>query len=201
MRIALGFRVHSGWAAMVAVAGTIDAPAVVDRRRIVIADPNLPYSKQPYHAAAGLPIAKAEALLREATESSRKLAVLSISSVVRSLESQGHELAGCAILRGSGKPLPDIEGILASHALIHTAEGEIFRDVLAWAAHECLLKVTSIREKAVDTPSIRHFDSIGKHIGPPWTQDQKYATVAAFTVLADEGRGREKNPLATNGHE
>src|ERR1700733_7599226 len=201
MRIALGFRVHSGWAAMVAVAGTIDAPAVVDRRRIVIADPNLPYSKQPYHAAAGLPIAKAEALLREATESSRKLAVLSISSVVRSLESQGHELAGCAILRGSGKPLPDIEGILASHALIQTAEGEIFRDVLAWAAHEGLLKVTSIREKAGDPPSIRHFDSIGKHIGPPWTQDQKYATVAAFTVLADEGRGREKNPLATNGHE
>ena len=32
----LGFRAHSGWAAMVAVAGSpIDAPQILERRRIV----------------------------------------------------------------------------------------------------------------------------------------------------------------------
>ena len=47
-----GFRAHSGWAAMVAVAGTILAPLVIERRRVVIADPSMAGSKQPYHAAA-----------------------------------------------------------------------------------------------------------------------------------------------------
>ena len=50
MRTALGFRAHSGGAALVAVAGTIDAPQILERRRIVIAD-----CKQPYHAAAPRP--------------------------------------------------------------------------------------------------------------------------------------------------
>src|SRR5689334_17385923 len=103
MRTALGFRAHSGWAVMVAVAGTIDAPRVIQRRRIVIADPEMPGSKQPYHAAAELPFAKAEALLRTALESSRALALEAVSAIVKELQSQGHEVAGCSVLRGSGK--------------------------------------------------------------------------------------------------
>ena len=38
---ALGLRAHSGWAALVAVAGTRGAPAVIDRRRIELADPTI----------------------------------------------------------------------------------------------------------------------------------------------------------------
>ncbi len=56
---------------MVAVAGTINAPKVLERRRIVIADPEMPGSKQPYHAAAELTFTEAEALVRRAIESSR----------------------------------------------------------------------------------------------------------------------------------
>src|SRR5512132_4602761 len=85
MRTALGFRAHSGWAAMVAVAGTIDAPRVLERRRIVIADPEMPGSKQPYHAAAELPFLKAEALVRKAIESSRALALEAMSAAVTAL--------------------------------------------------------------------------------------------------------------------
>jgi len=46
---------------MVAVAGTLSAPWVLERRRITIADPQLPGSTQPYHAAAELPFSLAEA--------------------------------------------------------------------------------------------------------------------------------------------
>src|SRR5262245_658507 len=122
MRTALGFRVHSGWAAMIAAAGTMAAPRIVERRRIVIADPRMPSSKQPDHAAAELPLARAEFLVRKAIESSRTLALDAISTVIKTLQSQGHDVAGCNILRGSGNALPALEGILASHALIHTAE-------------------------------------------------------------------------------
>ncbi len=184
MRTALGFRAHSGWAAMVAVAGTIDAPHVLERRRIVIADPDMPGSKQPYHAAAELPFPEAEALVRMAIESSQALALEVMSASVKTLRSKGHEVAGCGVVLGSGKALPALEGILASHALIHTAEGEMFRNVLVWAAQEHRLPVTGVREKELDATWLKRIGSLGKLIGPPWTQDQKYATVAALMALA-----------------
>jgi len=117
MRAALGFRAHSGWAALVAVAGTIDAPRVLERHRMIIADPELPGSKQPYHAAAELPFPEAEGLVRRAIESSRALALEALSATVQALRSQGHPVAGCGIVLGSGKALPALEKILASHAL------------------------------------------------------------------------------------
>ncbi len=143
MRTALGFRAHSGWAAAVAVAGTVDAPRILERRHIIIADPEMPGSKQPYHAAAELPFSKAEALVRRATESSRGLALEAVSAILNTLRSKGHEVAGCGESCAiPARTLPALERILAAHPLIHTAEGEMFRDVLAWAAEECGLRVT-----------------------------------------------------------
>jgi hypothetical protein len=188
MRTALGFRAHSGWAAMVAVAGTMDAPRVLERRRIVVADPEIPGSKQPYHAAAGLPFPRAESAVREAIESSRGLALEAMTATVEGLRSQGHEVVGCGVLLGSGKALPGLDRILAAHPLIHTAEGEMFRDVLVWAAQECRLPVTGVREKGLDATSLERIGSLGKLIGPPWTLDQKYATVAALLALGTARR-------------
>ena len=168
---------------MVAVAGSIDAPRVLERRRIVIADPDMPGSKQPYHAAAELPFPRAEALVQQAIDSSRALAKEALSAAVKSLHSRGHEVAAIAVLLGSGKPLPALEKILASHPLLHTAEGEMFRDVLLWAAKECRIPASGIREKGLDAASLKRIDSLGKLIGPPWTQDQKRATLAALTTL------------------
>ena len=185
MRTALGFRAHSGWAAMVAVAGTLDAPRVLERRRIVIADLDMPGSKQPYHAAAEMPFPKAEAHVRKAIESSRALALEAIEATVKALRSQGHEVAGCGVVLGAGKAMPGLEAVLASHPLIHTAEGEMFRDALVWAAREHRLPVTGVREKALDPTALERIGTFGKLIGPPWTQDQKYATVAALMALAD----------------
>jgi hypothetical protein len=181
MRFALGFRAHSGWAAMVAAAGTLEEPRVLDRRRIVIADPEM---KQPYHAAAELPLAEAEAIVANAIASSRQLAIDAIAAAVDALQRKGHEVAACGILTGSGRALPNLEGILASHALIHTAEGELFRDVLIQAARECGLAVATLREKTVPVDALKTIATLGKLIGPPWTQDQKYATIAALSALA-----------------
>jgi hypothetical protein len=169
---------------MVAVTGNMDAPRVLERRRIVIADAELAGSKQPYHAAAELPFSKAEALVRKAIESSRALAVEAMEAAVKALRAQGHEVAGCGIVLGSGKALPGLDGILASHALIHTAEGDMFREVLAWAARAHGLPVTGVREKELDAMALKRVGSFGKLIGPPWTQDQKYATVVGLMALA-----------------
>jgi len=184
MRTALGFRAHSGWAAMVAVAGTMDTLRVLERRRIAIADAETAGSKQPYHAAAELPFREAEALVRRTAETSRGLALEAMGAAVEALRSQGHEVAGCGVVLGSGKALPGLAGILASHALIHTAEGEMFREVLVWAAQSLGLAVTGVRERELDARTLKRIDSFGKLIGPPWTQDQKYATAAALMALS-----------------
>jgi hypothetical protein len=185
MLAALGFRAHSGWAALVAVAGTIDAPRILERRRIIIADPEMPGSKQPYHAAAGMPVPKAEALVRTAINSSRALASEAISVAIKALRSRGHEVVACGVILGSAKTLPPLEKILSAHPLLHTAEGEMFRDVLVWAAKELCLPVTGVREKSIDPAALKSIDSLGKLIGPPWTQDQKYATIVAFKALTE----------------
>jgi len=187
MRTAIGFRAHSGWAAMVAVAGSVDTLRVLDRRRIVIADPTLPGSKQPYHAAESLSLPEADGLVRNAIESSRGLACEAIAAALHSLRSQHHEIVACGIVlgsgKGSGKPLPALETILASHALIHTAEGQMFRDILQSAARANRLPVTGVYEKDFAPTALNKIDTLGKLIGPPWTQDQKYATLVALIAL------------------
>jgi hypothetical protein len=170
---------------MVAVADAIDAPEVLDRQRIVIADPRLAGSKQPYHAAAGLPFAQAEDFVRRAAESSRTLAREAIANVVTALEARGYEVAGGAVLLASGKALPGLAAILAAHPLIHTAEGVFFREAMMWAARECRLPVTGVPEKSLDNALLKRLDALGKSLGPPWTQDQKYAAAAALMALGE----------------
>ena len=53
-RAALGFRIHSGWGVLVAVSGDANSLEIMDRRRIVTADPSIPGAGQPYHHAASL---------------------------------------------------------------------------------------------------------------------------------------------------
>ena len=184
MRVALGFRAHSGWAAAVAAGGGLDAPRIVDRRRITIADPEMAGSKQPYHAAAEIPFAEAEALVRKAIDSSRALASEAITATLKQLRLAGHEVVACGIVAGSGKPLPPLDRILASHPIIHTAEGEMFREALVWAAGDCGLPAATVREKEMDAAALGRLQGLGKLLGPPWTQDQKYATVAALYALS-----------------
>lgn len=183
MRAAIGVRAHSGWAALVAVTGKPGSVQVLDRRRIVIADPQARGTKQPYHYAETLELRAAEKHLASCTAASERLALAAIREVVEELNS--YEVAGAAILLASGRPLPKLPDILASHALIHTAEGEFFRRVVRNACEGLGIGVTGIRERELGEGSAlqREIANLGKIVGPPWTQDQKMATLAAMTVL------------------
>jgi hypothetical protein len=195
MKAALGFRAHSGWAAMVALAGERRSPSVVDRRRIQIADSSLRGSKQPYHAAEGLEIGKARELLGQYAEGSRRLAREALREVAKELRKKGHQLAGAGLLLGSGRTGVTLEATLASHALIHTADGDHFRDALTKACDRLDLPVTGVREKELfpraaatlrlsEEEIRRRVAEMGKAIGPPWTQDEKLSALAAWMVLA-----------------
>jgi hypothetical protein len=182
---AMGVRAHSGWAALVAVAGKPGSVQILDRRRIVIADPKGPGANQPYHFAEKLELRAAEKHLASCAAVSERLALSAIRDVVQGLN--GYEIAGAAILLASGRPLPSLPNILASHALIHTAEGEFFRQIVRQACEGLGIRVTGIRERELGEGSAlqQEIANLGKVVGPPWTQDQKMAALAAMMVLAD----------------
>jgi hypothetical protein len=49
----------------------------------------------------------------------------------------GFKIVRSALLLTSGRALPELKKILASHALIHSADGELFRDSLRAACGVC----------------------------------------------------------------
>jgi hypothetical protein len=180
----------------VALAGPPASPTVIDRRRIELADPAFEGSKQPYHEAEGRKPKEAERIVGRCTDSSRRLAREAVWAVLDELRRGDHDVAGCGLLLASGRPIPgNLHAILASHALIHAAEGEMFRDVLVRASEHFSLPVTGIRERDVlaraaevaglPAPELqRRVGEMGRALGPPWRQDEKLATLAAWVVLS-----------------
>ena len=191
---AVGFRAHSGWAVAVAVGGPVDAPAAITRRRIEMVDAGVPGAAQPYHAAVGLDSQEAERIVASCGARAAQLAGAALRGIVEELRATGHEVAGCGLLLASGRPLPALEKILASHAMVHTAEGELFREALRAAGRECGLPLAAVRERelfsrgAADLgiPEKRiqeRFAEMGRALGPPWRQDQKSAALVAWLAL------------------
>jgi hypothetical protein len=191
---ALGFRSHSGWAMLVGVAGTLAAPALIFRRRVELSRRT---PRQPFHAAEGRPFAAAEALIRRSSEEAGALAERAVGEAVAELRAAGHEPVASGLLLAAGRPLPGLREVLASHALIHAAEGELFRDVLRQASRRCGLRLAEVKERELDeqaAQSLRRSSAElgsrlaewGKALGPPWTQDEKRAALVAWLALAEE---------------
>ena len=189
---ALGFRAHSGWAALVAVAGPAADPSVVLRRRVVLSRRT---PRQPFHAAEGKPFAAAQELIRRASAEATGLADRAVADAIAELQASGYETVGSGLLLAAGRPLPGLREILASHALIHAAEGELFRDVLRQASGRHGLRVSEVKERELDervtmalrrpaAEVARRLAEWGKALGAPWTQDEKRAALVAWLALA-----------------
>jgi len=177
MRIAAGFKAHSGWAALVVIGSSDDGLVVVDRRRIELVDET--WAKQPYHAAEDLPATEAQRLVQRGIDAAHRIAEREMRAFVK--RSNGHDIAGCAVLVGNPMPAWTIEQILAVHVRMHKAEGVLFPAALAAAADACGLSVRAIPEKTLtstDTVAV-----LGKSVGAPWGKDQKSAALAAMLVL------------------
>jgi len=191
----LGFRVHSGWAVAVALCGPLDSPLAIDRRRIQLVKTFTYAYRQPYHTAEKMPRKDAARFISRVRSEAARLALSSLRSLQTDLAEQDCRIGRCALLLASGRALPGLEQILASHALIHTADGELFRNTLRVACARCRLPLEAVREKelfeiasktlGVSTVALkRRIAAFGKSFGPPWSQDEKFAALAAWLTLA-----------------
>jgi len=191
---AIGISVHSGWGAVVAIVGKQGMEEVLLRRRVVIIDSKIPGSAQPYHYVEKKEISAAEKHLAQGASVSGDLAFQGLARLSAELKELDLAPKAAVILLNSARPLPDLHGILASHALIHTAEGEFFRQAFRSAFEKLNIPVTGIRARDLNDCAVRAFgkdapqvqkriDGMGRTLGPPWTKDQKTAALAAAIVL------------------
>jgi hypothetical protein len=191
---AIGIRPHSGWGALVVAAGGPGTVEVVDRRKIIITAQNLKGAKQPYHFALEQKLADPESYLAECADASERLAWEALREILLETRRRERAVGSCAILLAAGRDLPAVPKILASHPLIHTAEGEFFRQAFRRASERLDIEVKGIRERELDERARevyganadslkREIAGFGSSVGPPWTSDQKNACLAALLVL------------------
>src|SRR5229473_265061 len=196
---AIGFRVHSGWAVVVAVCVDRGAPVVLARQRVHLVETFTYEFRQPYHTAEKMPQGQAREFISRMRTESRRLANRAVQELESRTQEQGVKLTRCGLLLASGRPLPVLEKILASHALIHTADGELFREALLRASARCGLRDFRIREKELldraenvlrlkSAALMRRVTGLGRPFGSPWSQDEKFAALAGWIALASASR-------------
>jgi len=188
MDVALGWKAHSGWAALVAVGRDRARGAVlVDRRRVELVEPGESWARQPYHAAEGLAREAAHDLVRRGIASAERVAEREIGAAVGRARAAGHAVRACAVLVGAaGMPPWSTDEILAVHFRMHKAEGELFRGALVEGARRCGVALVTLTEKERARRATRLGDTLaalGKSAGPPWGRDQKDAALAAWIAL------------------
>jgi hypothetical protein len=192
MKIAFGFKAHSGWAALVALGKSGNELMVVDRSRVQLVDEE--WAKQPYHAAEELEQNEAHDVVKRGIAAAKRIARREVRARLNRQRDLGNQVVACSILVGN--PMPDwtIDQILAVHFRMHQAEGGLFRDALIDAAKECELKLVTLPEKTLlqevekrlHTPPsdlTRTIAVLGKSAGSPWGKDQKDAALAALVGL------------------
>jgi len=195
---AFGVRMHSGWGVVVCISGNSAAPEIVDRRRIVLIEPAVEGAKQPYHVVESLGFEEAERHLQKCAEVSQRLALKAIGEMLAAVSARNYRVVGCAMLLASGRALPALPNILASHALIHTAEGEFFRKVVSEVCETWRIPVVGLRERELDERANATFgkaaarvrqriSNLGKTVGSPWTQDEKTAALAGLILSETNG--------------
>lgn len=205
---AAGFRTHSGWAALVAVCLDKSEPVVLCRHRVELVKTFSYKFRQPYHTAEKLPFTEGREFIAEVDCEARRLAYRALRKVQGDLKKQGYRLNRCGLLLASGRALPTLEKILSSHALIHTADGELFRGALDHASAKCGVQVLRIRERELperadevlrlrEAALLLRLTELGCGLGSPWSQDEKFAALAAWLALCESGSGStQKRKLA-----
>jgi hypothetical protein len=119
-----------------------------------------------------------------------------VGELIEDLAGAGVSLGVAVVPIGRVKAPDRWEDIIKSHSHMHAAEGDFYRGVVATACTNLGLEVRRVVERdlpaavgnllRVDRPELeQHLKWIGAALGPPWTEDQKLATLAAWSCLAD----------------
>ncbi len=190
---ALGFRVKSGWAAVVLLARPAHSPQLSDVSRIELCDPRLPETRQPYHAAMG----KLETDSTKVNQRERVVRSISQQSFTRLLKryrQKGFRIRHAALVVGSQIDPANIANL---HIRAHALEGRLFRSAIAETLqdheisteflleHDAYCSVAARLKQSSDDLK-RAIQDLGRSApakGGPWRAEQKLAALAALFAL------------------
>lgn len=190
--VAIGFRVKSGWATSVLLAGPVATPVAVDRQTVALADPELPDSRQPYHAVLELPTVEGEMETARLVKDVERFSSQSFLVLIESYRKAGHRIRAVGIVVGSDA---DPTRIRNAHIRAHALEGRLFRRVIEEAARSHGLETTVTVEQRLQAAASRKLGlpeedvrrvvaTLGRALGAPFRAEEKAATLAAWMALA-----------------
>jgi hypothetical protein len=189
-RAALGLKVRTGRAVVVAVGGAVDAPEILVKTRIDVA---FTFDEGAvYHVAQGLSLDAARTFLSESEARFVERARKELAALREGLDAK---LVAASLVAPPPKPAPPLETILKAHPLVHAAEGELYRRVFSEASAALGARPSRVAEDALAkraaselglTPAklATRLAALGKASGRPWTAEHKQATLAAWLALA-----------------
>lgn len=189
---ALGFRVKSGWAMAVLLAGPASSPRLLRCERALLSDPNVPATVQPYHAALNLPGAEAKAEVRRLVKLVNAAAKRSVKELLNQATNVGYEVHGAALVVGS---LVDPATLHNDHIRAHGLEGQLFRSALedAFRARDISCAVFLEKDayaraaeqlRMTEAAARRTIAQLGESHEGSWRAEEKMAALAAWVALS-----------------
>jgi hypothetical protein len=176
----------------VVLAGTAAAPHLVEHHSLELWDPEIPDSRQPYHAGLGLEPAHAEPIVKRACDAARAVGLVAVRSLVAGIRAGGCEPRGVGLVVGSdGDPTK----MANPHVRAHASEGRLFREVLEAGAAACELpclvlvernayeEAAKVLRRGADSLQ-RAVTELGRGVPGPWRAEEKTAALAAWVALA-----------------
>jgi hypothetical protein len=191
-QLAIGFRVKTGRATAVLVAGPASAPRVIARKSLQLWDPAIPESHQPWHADFELPPEESARVVPMALKAVERVALTALRELVDEVRTAQGSIVGIALVAGSST---DPESIHNPHMRAHAREGQLFPQALADAAKALRIPALTLVESEVFTRASAKLrkspDAIklavtemGRTVGKPWSAEEKAAAAAAWITLA-----------------
>ena len=192
-RIAIGFRVKTGRATAIVMAGPASAPRVLSRKSLQLFDPAIPESHQPFHAELELPPADSARVVPIALKAVERVALSALRELVGEVQPGLGSIVGIALVAGSAT---DPESIRNPHMRAHAREGQLFPRALAAAAKTMHIPALTLVESEVFTSAAAKLGKspdaikiavaeLGRAVGKPWSAEEKAAAAAAWIALAD----------------
>jgi hypothetical protein len=192
-RIAIGFRVKTGRATAVVMAGPASAPRVLSRKSLQLFDPAVPESHQPFHAELELPPADSARVVPLALRAVERVALSALRELVDEIQPGLGSIVGIALVAGSATAP---ESIRNPHMRAHAREGQLFPQALATAAKTLSIPAITIVESEVFTNAAAKLGKtpdaikiavaeLGRDVGKPWSAEEKAAAAAAWILLAE----------------
>ena len=190
--LAIGFRVKTGRATAVVMAGPASAPRVLSRRSLQLWDPAIPESHQPWHADFELPPDESARIVPMALKAVERVALSTLRDLVDEVRTAHGAIVGIALVAGSST---DPESIHNPHMRAHAREGQLFPQSLANAAKTLRIPAVAMVESDVFTSAAAKLGKspdaiklavteLGRNVGKPWSAEEKAAAAAAWIMLA-----------------